>query len=1652
MRVYQSLLSKLATAFAVAVIAPSLLADTPLVEKTWYVENVKTDYSAMPTGDGTNTLYGSWGIPEGDGSTFQQGTGILLDTGDTAITYTPSNASVATLPVTLTFNVAFTSTTELPEIPAEAQLAVTAANTHNTGAAYYIYLGSGTWTRLYGATPGSASVPVVVDINYGTHRATVTVGSTPLYLSENDSSTTALTIPQAASQVNSLAFKGSGTLGDFSGLDSREAAYALARGNVTNNYETLEAAIADWETNDKLLQWTESEGTWSASVKYFAITWTDHSGTNRTDWLEYGETPTAPTADPVSYTEGSTIFTGTWPVPSDVTGDHEYAAVYTGTAAKASVLTITDNGATTNTVGYYASLAAAVTAAPAGSTVVLLADDSVSLTDGGEITINKSLTITGPVAANGEPLYTIYGKNTVAGSNDIFITGDGTVTLSNVKIAQFGNVAASDIGHAPVYVSKNFSGTFNIDNVYITEFNRAGLILCGSGEFNVTDCYIDCANSQSGAFTKGIEIKGSADGTIKDTVIVNMERSSTAWMPAGIEITGNGDIVVDGCTIISDSGSHQSVKSTYGIVVDAAGENDPSGGSLLVTNCIIDTSNGALSIDEDYDVVVNGEDTSFGNYIVTWGDDSSITVNAGEFNEDVYADAGTITINGGTFNKFAPYAGESGTIAISGGIFDDEVAEKYCAAGFIPAVYDEESGLYTVLEGYKVTFVNYDGETVLFTTNVAVGGTAVYEGATPTKPADASYLYTWSGWTSGGVNYDTDDTLAAVTDAAQTYTATFSAAAPVATVFTVADGGATTNTVGTYASLADAIAAAPAGSTVLMLADETADATKTAQSDRLVVTNAITIDFGEYTYSVPGSLETSANWCALFIDADTTVKATTGGIDCLDKENNGGCGVYAFNVRNGATLTIDGGSYHGGGTVVQTQLGTTVINGGTFSVTAFDAPYGTDFALNCVDGNYTAGTAGFAINGGTFVGFDPQDIAAEGANTDFTSTGYVAIDDGNGNFVVQPGYNVTFDANGGAPAPAAQRVAAGGTATEPTGVTLANHSLRAWTLSNADYDFDTVLSADITLVADWTLDQHKVIWIVDGVETTNKVDYGTALSTIQPADPTKAGDANALYTFTGWSPAIAEGDTVTADVTYTAGFKTWTKVAVPAATTGLVYDGTVQTGVATGTGYLLSGNTGTAADDYTATATLADTANTVWADDTTAPTANAAKPIAWSIATRAITITADDAEKTSGDADPTFTASITSGSLANDQDIAYTFTRAPGDAVGTYAITPSATVTASGVDVTANYTITPVNGTLTVTAPAAPTVLSIALNTNAVDNVRNGTLAATSASGKTVTVEAMLGLDGEGNAQVTASPSPTGDVSVVGGVATATFATNWNSGVEWTLTSGEKSLVGKTYAKAETEWFTTNSVAEDSNLDFGETCKVGVKPVAATAANEAVRIEARIQVSASGPDEPPADIGSARGGFAVVGHEYVAFNGDGWVGLFGVEPKDGEVDLLMVADMAGNAQTIRYYVDGVSLWTTNDIPGEHVYAVSMGSGDSSLAAVGFSSAEIVKSAVVAEYDVSYVAAIGNTGYTDEAPAFAAIDKTGENALVILKGTFTTGIELAVGQSVVIDTSATGTSYTGSVTATAPANMVKTVTEGSVTTYTAVITPTYFIID
>ena len=157
-------------------------------------------------------------------------------------------------------------------------------------------------------------------------------------------------------------------------------------------------------------------------------------------------------------------------------------------------------------------------------------------------------------------------------------------------------------------------------------------------------------------------------------------------------------------------------------------------------------------------------------------------------------------------------------------------------------------------------------------------------------------------------------------------------------------------------------------------------------ADRITISQPTTLNLDAKIISPDDMGNNSQNFCALIVDADTTINAGENG--GIDTGRNGG---YAINVRKGANLTITGGSYYGGGTAVQVQEGTLTITGGHFAVEAFGEPYGYNFLLNCVDSAYKNGSAKIIVKGGTFVNFDPSNNTAEGAGTNFVADGYKVV-------------------------------------------------------------------------------------------------------------------------------------------------------------------------------------------------------------------------------------------------------------------------------------------------------------------------------------------------------------------------------------------------------------------------------------------------------------------------------------------------------------------------------------------------------------------------------------------------------------------------------------------------------------------------------------
>lgn len=262
------------------------------------------------------------------------------------------------------------------------------------------------------------------------------------------------------------------------------------------------------------------------------------------------------------------------------------------------------------------------------------------------------------------------------------------------------------------------------------------------------------------------------------------------------------------------------------------------------------------------------------------------------------------------------------------------------------------------------------------------------------------------------------------------------------------------------------------GGQVYIYKDFTTDESKTTSSDRTLINNPATIDL-EATITVPGSLENSSNWAAIFIASDTTINANAGGINCVDKTDSSaayGGGTYVANVMSGATVTVNGGTYYGGGTTFQVDKGTLIVNGGFFSVYPDINTKDYRYVLNCIDGNYKNGTAKIIVKGGTFVNFNPADNAAEGAGTNFVAEGYSVIKEVKDEKTTL--YTVV-EGKGASTVEELEDVIS--SATEPTTVTL----------TEGTYELPSLENKDITIKGT----KDTVIDLTDKVQKANSVAF-----------------------------------------------------------------------------------------------------------------------------------------------------------------------------------------------------------------------------------------------------------------------------------------------------------------------------------------------------------------------------------------------------------------------------------------------------------------------------------------------------------------------------------------------------------------------------------
>lgn len=154
-------------------------------------------------------------------------------------------------------------------------------------------------------------------------------------------------------------------------------------------------------------------------------------------------------------------------------------------------------------------------------------------------------------------------------------------------------------------------------------------------------------------------------------------------------------------------------------------------------------------------------------------------------------------------------------------------------------------------------------------------------------------------------------------------------------------------------------------------------------SDDLVITKTLTLNLnGKTIYNTTEIWsKEDKEWSLISVQAGGDLTITGDGY-VEAKEND----CFAVDVRDGATLTIDGGNFVGNISAVYVHSGTATINGGTFSIQQLsDYQDGYDQVVNCYNDNYANDTANIILKGGRFVKYNPEGYPSEG---NFVADGY----------------------------------------------------------------------------------------------------------------------------------------------------------------------------------------------------------------------------------------------------------------------------------------------------------------------------------------------------------------------------------------------------------------------------------------------------------------------------------------------------------------------------------------------------------------------------------------------------------------------------------------------------------------------------------------
>lgn len=211
-------------------------------------------------------------------------------------------------------------------------------------------------------------------------------------------------------------------------------------------------------------------------------------------------------------------------------------------------------------------------------------------------------------------------------------------------------------------------------------------------------------------------------------------------------------------------------------------------------------------------------------------------------------------------------------------------------------------------------------------------------------------------------------------------------------------------------------------------------------------------------------------------------------------------GTFDGSVTNGGT--ISGGAFTGpvwnNGIISGGQFTGSVVNRGTITNGTFGGEVTNESGRSF--GTISGGTFNWKVTNKNDISDPPEETPAK-------------ISGGTFNGEVIGAYTVTFQSEGGSEV--ASQIRANTPAARPADPTKEGYTFIGWYNGESEWDFETPVTAVLTLTAKWQLNRYTITFDTAGGSEVPSItqDYGTAIT--PPAAPTRTG-----YTFAGWDKTI----------------------------------------------------------------------------------------------------------------------------------------------------------------------------------------------------------------------------------------------------------------------------------------------------------------------------------------------------------------------------------------------------------------------------------------------------------------------------------------------------------------------------------------------------